>query len=149
MSNGGLPDTQFWRYFQGCFSGLLKWQGVEELWAMLKSDPDGWYVFDPSQDAPQTPLASNDFQQFLGEAERMVNTRRDRPSCGSVYVDDMERPTYIKIFDPAKLGSSCSCSGEPVLPRWIVSQMKPGTLPPPELKKQSIFQRLAGFATAN
>ena len=72
----------------------------------------------------------------------LINQRRDRPSCGSIYVDALEAPTYIKIFDPLKMGTSCGGSHDPIMPRWIISHMVPDTLPPPPLEKLSIVQRL-------
>ncbi len=142
MSNGSLPDTKYWRRFRGPFSGVLKWLDVDSLWAGLKSSPTDWYVFDPAGHTPETPLDKAGFLRFLEEAEELVNQRRDRPSCGAVYLDQPENPAYIKIFDPAHMGTSCSCSDTPVMPRWIVSHMMPDALPQPPIEKPSIFQRL-------
>lgn len=145
MSNGGLPDTKFWRRFRGRFCGVLKWQDVESLWVDLKTSPENWYVFDPAGPAPSAPMQDSEFLHFLDEAEELINQRRDRSSCGSIYLDDPQNPQYIKIFDPTNMGSSCSCSTQPVMPRWIISRMAPDTLPPPSpLEKPGIVQRLLG-----
>ncbi len=146
MSNGSLPDTDFWRQFRGRFSGVLKWDDLESLWDALKASPADWYVFDPAGEAPSKPLDDAEFLHFLDEAEAVINQRRDRPSCGSVYLDDLAAPTYIKIFDPLKMGTSCSHSSEPIMPHWIISRMEPDTLPPPPVKNPTIFQRLTGRA---
>ncbi len=147
MSNGSLPDTDFWRQFRGRFFGVLKWTDLESLWETLKASPADWHVFDPAGEAPTKPLPRVEFLRFLDEAEAMINQRSDRPSSGSVYLDDLAAPTYIKIFDPLKMGTSCSHSSEPIMPRWILSHMVPDTLPlPPPVKNPTIFQRLIGRA---
>jgi hypothetical protein len=46
--------------------------------------------------------------------------------CGIVYVDHVEEPTLIKVYDPNNLGSACSRSTTPTPPLWILS-----TAPPP------------------
>ncbi len=144
---GRLPDTDYWNRFQGQFFGVLRWNDMETLWQSLHASPENWYVYPVSDAAPDAFAGKQDFAQFLDAAEAVINKRRDRPSCGSIYVDDMREPAYIKIFDPEKMGTSCSCSSDPVLPRWIVSRMKPDSLPPPQpLKKPTIFQRLTGLA---
>ena len=142
MTTGNFPDTEFWQRYRGAFSGVLKWQDLENLWAGLKTAPESWHVFDPAMEAPATPLSNVDFLRFLDEAEVLINQRRDRPSCGSVYVDEMSEPTYIKVFDPLKMGTSCGGSHDPIMPRWIISKMVPDTLPPPPLENLSIVQRL-------
>ncbi len=142
MTAGNFPYTEFWQRYRGAFSGVLKWQDMESLWATLKAAPEDWYVFDPLAAAPAAPLNSVDFMSFLDDAELLVNQRRDRPSCGSIYVDKLETPSYIKIFDPLKMGTSCGGSHDPIMPRWVISHMVPDTLPPPPLEKLSIVQRL-------
>ena len=142
MATANFPETEYWQRYRGPFSGVLKWQDMEGLWATLKAAPEDWYVLDPMADAPIAPLSAATFMSFLDEAEALINQRRDRPSCGSIYVDVFEAPTYIKIFDPLKMGTSCGGSHDPIMPRWIISHMVPDTLPPPPLEKLSIVQRL-------
>ena len=142
MTAANFPDTEFWRRYRGAFSGVLKWQDMKSLWASLKTSPEGWYVFDPAMEAPAAPLNSADFLSFLDEAELLINQRRDRQSCGSIYVDKLGEPACIKIFDPLNMGTSCGGSHDPIMPRWIISHMVPDTLPPSPLEKLSIVQRL-------
>lgn len=147
MSNDDLPDTPFWNQFRGKFSGVLKWHDMDTLWAELKSTPANWYVYNPVSQAPVTVLGEQDFLDFLNEAVRLINQRRNKPNCGLIYVDDFQQPTYIKIFDPANMGSSCSCSTSIPMPRWIVSKLAPDTLPPSSpAKKSTLFSHLVGRA---
>jgi hypothetical protein len=143
---GKLPDTAFWQYFNGSFSGVLNWEDVDSLWASLTASAKDWYVFDVEKECPEEPLTEKAFLSFLKEALGVVHKRRSRPYCGSIYVDRYEGPEFIKIFDPTKMGTSCSCSGGLVLPRWIVSKMKPDDLSATEAieKKRGFFGRLVG-----
>jgi len=63
---------------------------------------------------------------------------------GAVYVDNREAPDFIKVFDPANMGSSCSCSSEPVMPRFIFSRTKLDSLPLAPPPKTGLFTRLRG-----
>ncbi len=111
----------------------------------VKQTGGQWYVFDPSQDAPEMPLSGNELQVALDAAQTLVNQRRELPMSGAVYVDNRETPTFFKVFDPANMGSSCSCSTEPVMPRYIFSQIKPDSLPfAPPPAKPGLFSRLTG-----
>ena len=59
-------------------------------------------------------------------------------------MDDRKSPAFIKIFDPRNMGTSCSCSGELILPRWIISRARPDALPEPEEKEKGLAGWLSG-----
>ncbi len=140
-----LPESDFWQLFSKRASGILQWSDMDAFWAELKHTGGQWYVFDPSQDAPEMPLSGNELQVALDTAQTLVNQRRELPMSGTVYVDNRETPTFFKVFDPANMGSSCSCSTEPVMPRYIFSQIKPDSLPfAPPPAKPGLFSRLTG-----
>jgi len=140
-----LPDTAFWRAYSGSFQGILKWSDVDAFWAILAKNPDGWFVFDPNFDAPEKPFEKAEFTSFLQEAEQIVNSCRERSMSGAIYVDDMAEPTFAKIFDPVNMGSACNVSGIRTLPRWVVSRMRPDSLPAIEpVAKVGLFARLTG-----
>ena len=155
---GSVPKN-FWASFAGQFSGVLDWSDVEALFQSLKTNNTGWYVYDMKSmddDNPQTiadcPVATEPpsaFLEFLSKAEKVIYKRRSRPYCGAIYVDNADDPAFIKIFDPTKMGSSCSCSTDPVLPRWTVTRIKPE----PPLKKSThlpnpgFFARLTGLGS--
>jgi len=139
-----FPDTPFWAAYLGRFSGILNWPDVEHFWAVLVVSNDDWYVFDPELPAPNRPASATELAQIITAATALINTRRDRSHCGAIYVDDIASPTFIKIFDPAAMGSACNISGIPVLPRWIISRIKPDDAPaPPAFEKPSLFKRLS------
>lgn len=140
-----LPDTAFWRAYDGSFFGLLQWADVDGFWTFLAANPEGWYVFDPDGDAPDATMDVGDFALFLLAATALVNSRRERSMSGAIYVDDRTNPTFAKIFDPVNMGSACNVSGVRTMPRWVVSRMKPDALPKVgPVAKPGLFGRLAG-----
>lgn len=143
-----LPGTKYWQAFQGYFSGLLQWEDMSTLWEQLKASPEGWYVFDTLQAPPQSPVSSSELQELLNEIEVFTRKRHRHEYCGFIYVDDRNSPGFIKIFDPRKMGSSCGCSDELILPRWIISRARPDALPEPEPKKKGFAGWLSGHFKA-
>ncbi|GEM_PF-2801762 len=111
--------------FKGSLRGLLQWAQFEALWARLRAAPDGWYVRDfKARGIPEQPLSSQAFLQFLDEAEDFLRKRHREEYCGFIYLDDLEHPSFIKVFDPRKMGSACGCGGA-VQPRWTISRQLP------------------------
>jgi len=118
--------ASFEALYHGYLKGLLQWQQFDTLWAHLRANADGWFVRDFSgTDIPEAPMRAEEFRTFLDEAEAFLRRRHRENYCGFIYLDDLENPTFIKVFDPRKMGTSCSCSTEPVPPRWTISRQKP------------------------
>lgn len=142
--NAELPDTPFWRAYGGRFAGVPSWSGFDAFWARFEAAGGDWYVFDPSGDAPDAPSA--DVAGALTEARACVEQMRSRSFCGAVFADDLEAPTFVKVFDPYKMGGVCGGSGDRVLPRWIFSRIAPDALPllPDVPEKKGFFARLVG-----
>ncbi len=125
-----FPDTPFWNAYRGRFSGILTWPDFDALWEKLANAPGGWFVFDPEGAAPDAALGDEAFQDVLKEARALVEQRRaSEGHCGAVYVDNREAPSFVKVFDPLHMGSSCSIGTAPILPRMIFSHMRPDPLP--------------------
>ena len=142
--NAELPDTPFWRAYNGKFAGLPSWAGFDAFWKRFDAAGGDWYVFDPSGDAPEAPVA--DVAEGLAEARACVEQVRARSFCGAVFADDLENPGFVKVFDPYKMGGVCGGSGNRVLPRWIFSRIAPDPLPrlPDVPEKKGLFARLVG-----
>jgi hypothetical protein len=137
-----LPDTPFWRAYQGRASGLLRWEDVDALWPLLATQSEGWYVYDLETPPPDTPLSAADFSAFLPIAEALVNERRDRSHSGAIYIDKREAPAFIKIFDPANMGTSCGGDHDMIFPRYILSKIQPDPRPAPAPVKRGFLGRL-------
>jgi len=141
-----LPDTPFWQAYQGRFSGILNWTEVDDFWGRISAISGDWFIFEPGEPAPENPAATEQLTETLASAQALINSRRDMSHCGAIYVDNVENPSFIKVFDPSAMGSSCNISGIPILPRWIISRIKPDNLPAPiEPAKPSLLKRLTGL----
>ncbi len=128
-----LPDTAWWRAFQGRFQGLLDWPAVDDLWRRLAGAGGEWWVWELDGDLPAAPLSGDDFAAALARMGAMYDDEvRRRSHAGTVYVDDPADPAFVKVFDPWKMGAVCGSSGERILPRYVVSRMAPDApLPEP------------------
>ena len=122
--------SEFLIAFRGSFSGILRWPQLDSLWQVLKSDADGgWYIYAVGESPPIEQATESQLLTFVSEIDTLLRKEHDEDYCGVVYVDDKERPSYIKIFDPNNLGVSCGFSDNPPLPGWILSKLAPVDLP--------------------
>lgn len=144
-TNGTLPDTAFWKAFNGKFHGIPTWEGFDRFWDLFAATGGEWYVFNPEGDAPSAPEPG--LAAVLTEAHDCVtDVRGMRNFCGTVFADDLADPSFVKVFDPWKMGAACGSSGERVMPRWVFSRMAPDALPllPEVPEKKGLFARVIG-----
>lgn len=117
--------------FRGRFTGVLRWEQLDDLWARLNARAgDGWYLYAVGEPVPQQPVSAEALQRFLVEIDQLLRREHDEHYCGIVYVDSLAQPTFVKIFDPGNLGVSCGYSDNPPLPGWILSLLPPADLQP-------------------
>ena len=111
--------------FSGRLLGVLDWDDFSALWNDLRARPEGWYVRDfKRRELPREPMPAEDFVHWLEETESFLRKRHRENYCGFLYLDDARGPTFMKIFDPRKMGSACGCGGA-VEPRWTLSRARP------------------------
>lgn len=137
-----LPDTAFWRLYQGRSKGVLNWPEVDTLWQQLAGSPEGWFAYDLELAPPEAPSTPEAFLAVLKDAETLVNARRDRSHSGAIYIDSAENPAFVKIFDPVNMGTSCGGDHEIILPHYILSKAKPDRKPVPAPAKKGFLGRL-------
>jgi hypothetical protein len=145
--NTPLPDTPYWRAYSGRFSGILSWADFDKLWDRLVASEGKWFVFHPEGGLPEAPCEGEAFMFILSEARTVIEAVRNRSYCGAVYVDDRENPTFVKAFDPYKMGAVCGTSGEHTFPRWVFSRIRPDAALPLEQEtpqKKGLFTWLGG-----
>ncbi len=139
-----LPDTPFWRAYQGRFQGLLTWEAFDALWQVMEESGGDWFVWDLEGDVPEAP---GGLAEALQAAREMYAEVRGRSYCGTVYVDDASAPSFVKAFDPYRMGATCGSSGERTMPRFVFSRIRPEALPEPEpVPEPGFWRRLSGFA---
>lgn len=150
MNGEPLPsgDAVFLSAFRGSFTATLRWHHFDALWELLRrSDGDGWYLYAVGEPPPLAAASTARFRLFLDEMEALLRREHDEEYCGIVYADDLQQPTFIKIFDPNNLGVSCGYSDNPPLPGWILSRMQPADLPAtlrPPANRRRWWRRLLG-----
>lgn len=121
-------SNDFAALLSGRLQGVLTWSALDALWTRLRAMPEGWYVSlsghvpGPEQDAP---LSVDAFERFISELDTLLRREHDEDYCGIVYVDDPEQPSFIKIYDPGNLGSSCGMQAARFQPRWVLSRVRP------------------------
>ena len=80
-----------------------------------------------------------DLSNFIETTDQLLHEQHQEDYCGIVYVDNIDTPEYIKIYDPANLGVVCGYSDNPPLPGWILSRLVPCDLHPK--KPQSLWKK--------
>lgn len=116
--------------FRGSFTGVLRWHQLDALWQQVRTDAaQGWYVYAVGEEPPTTPLQGITLDKLIQELDQLLRHEHGEDYCGIVYADSLQKPSYIKVFDPHNLGSTCGSSGNPPLPGWILSKMQPINLP--------------------
>ncbi len=87
-------------------TGLLSWERVEELIERIRSIGP-WHIHSPAKGMETLFVAGGDEASiFLTERADEIKTRK--LGAGWVYVHTPDSPSWIKIYDPLKCGSSCS-----------------------------------------
>ena len=112
--------------FRGLFSGVLRWEQLDNLWKTVRNNTQKeWYLYAIGDAPPEQISSFIDVLKFVQEIDSLLRQEHKEDYCGVVYVDDFETPTMIKIFDPNNLGVSCGFSDNPPLPGWIMSLTAP------------------------
>jgi hypothetical protein len=125
-------QTDFYSAFRGTFSGVLRWEQLDGLWQRLRDHADNdWYLYAIGEAPPETPVERESMLRFIDEIDALLRSEHQQDYCGIVYVDDMQSPSFVKIFDPNNLGVSCGYSDNPPLPGWILSRLPPADLQAP------------------
>ena len=130
----------FGSLYAGRLWSVMSWDGLTAFWARI--DPaTPWYLYAVGEPPPTGPANAEETAEFLHRIDELLRREHHESYCGIVYADDLERPSFVKIYDPNHLGSSCG-SGKhpPPLPGWIMSRVPPQDLqaarPAPEGRRR-------------
>ena len=134
--------------FRGSFKSTLRWPQLEHLWEALRRDAGGdWYIYAVGEAPPAAPADAEQVSRFIEQIDKLIREEHDESFCGIVYADDLDRPSFVKIYDPNNLGMVCGYSEHPPLPGWVMSKLQPvdlqAALPPPGNRRQW-WRRLFG-----
>ncbi len=144
--NKQMEGSVFIDKFRGRFRGIRGWDDLDKLWQVVKESTDlSWYVYHVGETVPDTTIDAEPLARFVDEMNTLLRTEHDEDYCGIVYVDDVNKPQFIKIFDPNNLGVSCGFSDNPPLPGWVMSTIPPQNLPeafPPPGNRRRWYERI-------
>lgn len=130
MKAAVAESSAFVTAFRGLFYGIRAWEHLDTLWERLRADAAGeWYIYAVGEIPPEAPASAEQVMNFISEVDRLLREEHDEEYCGIVYADDPQAPSFVKIFDPNNLGSSCGSSAFPPLPGWTMSKLRPEDLP--------------------
>ena len=133
--------SEFLEKYRGFLAGVMKWDDLTSLWQRLREQSGvAWYIYAVGEAVPESPVSREQLEQFIDSIDVLLRTEHDEEYCGIVYVDDPEKPSLVKIYDPNNLGVVCGFSDNPPLPGWVMSQLAPVDLeqafPPPAGRKR-------------
>lgn len=142
--------SAFSQQLNGNSFGVLHWQQLDALWQQIRANPEGWYASQIGEVVPELPLEPDALNRFIAEVDALLRHEHQHDYCGIVYVDNRNQPGFIKIYDPHNLGSFCSHGGATILPRWVLSRIKPERFEedaPLPGSRQRWWQRMFGRST--
>lgn len=119
---------EFAARMDGTFTGILRWEQLDALWARVLEQPRGWYLLQAGEAPPAEPLAAVRLPDAIAALDALLRRDHDHDYCGIVYADNPAQPQLIKIYDPNNLGVSCGTSGRTVVPRWLLTRLAPQPL---------------------
>lgn len=116
-------ENTFMQQFNGQLTGLMQWQQWDALRTRIGQGE--WYVYAIGHGVPQTPSAGLNLLTQIDGIDAVLRREHDEAYLGIVYVDDMNDPQLVKIYDPNHLGTACSKGGSRIPPGWVISRHPP------------------------
>lgn len=139
----GKSEPDYLQAFRGSFRGVLRWEQLADLWENVRRrSRAGWYAYTVGEPPPRAPLSPEGLEGFLRDVDQLLRREHDEDYCGIVYADDLDRPSFVKIFNPRNLGVVCGFSEHPPLPGWTLSTLPPIDLPAATAPAPTGFRRL-------
>jgi hypothetical protein len=130
MSGDCMPaESGFLAKYQGLLYNILSWDQLTTFWNRLDRHA-GWYLYPVGHQLPNSSASPEEVDRFVKHLDELLHQDHDEDYCGIVYADDLENPSFIKIYDPHNLGLACGSSGRHIFPGWIMSLQRPEELRP-------------------
>ena len=117
--------TNYLDQFQGRFIGIMQWGDCNALLQKLIDQPDGWYLYDTLASIPNQIIDAKVFTENVNRIKKILTNEHQERYCGIVYTNDLENPSFVKIFHPKNIGKSCGSSEHPPIPQQLLSKTKP------------------------
>ncbi len=139
------PENDFLLKYRGFLSGVMKWHELSQLWQVIQQQQRDWYIYAVGEAPPETTANADQLEQFIRSIDELLHREHAEDYCGIVYVDDVNRPSLVKIYDPNNLGVVCGYSENPPLPGWVMSVLAPIDLQqafPPSASRKRWWQKI-------
>lgn len=121
-----LVNDDFRAIFYGKFYGVLRWHQLDHIWDMVKRDIEaGWYCYEIGKTPPLSLTQGEEMVVFLDQLDQKLRETHAEDYCAVAYVDDLDQPSFIKVFDPKSMGTSCSIATSGPLPEWVICKILP------------------------
>lgn len=117
--------SNYFDEFQGRFIGIMQWDDCHTLLQKLIDQPSDWYLYNTLDKVPTQTADANLFTDQINEIKEILTNEHQERYCGIVYTNDLEEPSFVKIFHPKNLGKSCGSSEHPPIPQWLLSKTEP------------------------
>jgi hypothetical protein len=121
--------SAFLDLYAGRLWSVMSWDQLTAFWSRI-NPAAGWYLYAVGETLPDAPASSEQTGEFVRRVDALLRDDHRHDYCGIVYADDLEQPSFVKIYDPNNLGVSCGFSTNPPLPGWIMSRVPPEDLQP-------------------
>jgi hypothetical protein len=108
---------------------VMSWEQLTAFWTRLDTDA-GWYLYAVGEPVPTAPASAERTAAFVHRIDTLLRDDHRHDYCGIVYADDLQQPSFVKIYDPNNLGVSCGFSKNPPPPGWIMSRVPPEEILP-------------------
>lgn len=122
-------DDPFQRALYGMLYGVMTWDQLTQFWDRIDASA-GWYLYAVGTEPPAQPADAGHVKKFILDLDGLLRHEHQEDYCSIVYADSLDHPSFIKIYDPNHLGSSCGSSKHPPLPGWVMSLVPPAVLNP-------------------
>lgn len=131
--------SNFQTLYNGRLWSIMSWQQLSAFWQRI--DPAaGWFIYAVGEEAPSVPSPAARVSRFIERIDALLHDDHHHDYCSIVYADNLDTPSFVKIYDPNNLGVSCGFSTDPPPPGWILSRVPPDDLkprrPPPENRRR-------------
>lgn len=122
-------DDRFQRALYGTLYGVMRWDQLTQFWAKVDTSA-GWYLYAVGAEIPTQKADAEHVLKFMSDLDALLRKEHQEDYCSIVYADNLDNPSFIKIYDPSHLGASCGSSKHPTLPGWVMSLIPPSPLIP-------------------
>ncbi len=111
--------------FQDRFIGVMQWEDCSSLLQKLIENPNDWHLYDTLKPMPDATHSAEDFINKINSIKNTLINEHQERYCDIVYTNDLDNPSFVKIFHPNNLGKVCDSSDNHTLPQWMLSKEKP------------------------